>query len=70
MTNQTKNPIFWCLVVVVIGAILGAWGLTKVDCNSSPDCYKGSGFLLWTGGLLLLAGLIGWGIFGMGNKKQ
>jgi len=70
MSNQTKNPIFWGLIAVVVGIALAIWGWNKGDCNSSPLCYVGSGFLKWTGGLLLAGGIIIWGIFGMGNKKQ
>lgn len=70
MTNQSKNPIFWCFIAVVLGVALGIWGWVKGDCNSSVDCYVGSGFLKWTGGILIAAGLIGWQVFGNRKRRQ
>ncbi len=69
MTNQTKNPIFWGLVAVVLGIALGIWGINKGDCNSSPDCYVGSGFLKWAGGILIVAGLLLWALLSNGRRR-
>jgi hypothetical protein len=68
MSNEKKNPVFWCLVAVVLGIILGVWGINKGECNSSPDCYLGGGFLAWTGAILIVAGLIGWAL--LSNRKR
>lgn len=69
MTNQSKNPIFWGLVVFVAGMGLGAWGLIKEECIGS-NCWIGSGFLKWAGGILIITGLVGLAIFGGGKTKQ
>lgn len=68
MTNQTKNPAFWCLVSFVVGMGLGAWGLIKSDCISGPGCWVGSGFLKITGIVLIALGAAGWAI--MSNKPR
>jgi hypothetical protein len=59
MTNQTKNPIFWAFVAFVVGIGLGIWGMIKEDCIGGPGCWVGSGFLKWTGGLLIVGSVIG-----------
>lgn len=69
MSNQLKNPNFISLIAVLVGIALGAWGWTKSECNSSPDCFHGSGALMWSGGILLGLGLLGWFIFGNGKKR-
>lgn len=61
--RQLNNPIFWCLVAVLAGLGLGIWGMIKEDCIG-PNCWIGSGFLKWTGGILLTGGFGGWLIFG------
>lgn len=66
MSNQNselKNPIFWCLISLLLGVGLGVWGMIKGDCIG-PNCWVGSGFLKWAGGILAAAGLIGWQILG------
>lgn len=67
MTNQTKNPIFWSVLILVLGMGVGIWGLIKADCIGT-NCWVGSGFLKWTGGILIVAGAIG--IFGFGNNRR
>lgn len=59
MTNQFKNPVFWGLVSFLSGFGFGAWGLVKRDCIG-PECWVGSGFLLWTGGSLIVIALVIW----------
>lgn len=66
MTNQSKNPVFWSLMVLLLGIGLGVWGMIKADC-SGPNCWVGSGFLEWTGGILIVAGIAGF--FTLGNRK-
>lgn len=61
MTNQVKNPIFWCLVAVLVGILLLIWGGYRHEATGN---YKGSGAMLWAGGILLSGGLLGWQIFG------
>jgi hypothetical protein len=70
MTNQKKTniPLIICIAAFALGMAIGAWGLIKVDCNGSPDCYVGSGFLLWTGGLMIAGGLIG--MVAIGGKTK
>lgn len=69
MSNQSKNPVFWCLVAVVLGAGLLIWGAIKGDCIGGPGCWAGSGFLKWTGGIIGAAGLGGFFLFGSGRKR-
>jgi hypothetical protein len=66
MTNQTKNPIFWCTIAVVLGIIIGIIGWNR---NEAIGNYKGAGFLIWTGCILIAGGIGGWFIFGSGNRK-
>jgi len=71
MTNansESKNPIFWCLVAVVIGAGLAIWGAIKGDCGGGPGCWVGSGFLKIAGWILIGSGIGGW--FALGNRKS
>lgn len=67
MTNQFKNPVFWCLISVLVGIGLGVLGLIRNDAIGN---YKGAGFLEWSGGILLLAGLIGWQVLGGSSKRK
>lgn len=66
MGNQLKNPLFWCVIAFVAGMGIGAWGLIKEDCIG-PNCWVGSGFLKWAGGILIGLGLVGF--FTLGNRK-
>lgn len=69
MSNQnseTRNPLLWALIAVIIGAALWIWGAVRVDC-SGPNCWHGSGFLIAAGVTLVLGG-IGYG-FIAGNRK-
>jgi len=68
MTNQSRNPIFWGLVIILLGIGLGVWGMIKGDCIG-PNCWVGSGFLKWAGGILCIVALAIWGIFG-GRKTK
>jgi hypothetical protein len=70
MTNQTKNPIFWGLIAIVLGMALGIWGMIKADCGGGPGCWVGSGFLKWTGGILLAGGLGLWLILGNTRRNR
>jgi hypothetical protein len=55
MTNQLKNPFFWYVILFAGGMVIGALGWIKEDCIG-PNCWKGSGFIKWTG---IIAGVIG-----------
>lgn len=67
---MSKNTLLAISVIAfVAGMGIGAWGLIKEECNGSPDCYVGSGFLLWTGGLLIIGGLYGMWKLGGRTKK-
>jgi hypothetical protein len=66
MANESKNPIFWCFIIILLGIGLGVWGWIRVDCIG-PNCWHGSGFLMWSGGILIGLGLLGW--FTLGNRK-
>jgi hypothetical protein len=68
MANEKKNPIFWGLIAVVVGIGLGIWGMIKADCIGGPGCWVGSGFLKWSGGILIAGGLGIWAI--MSNPKR
>lgn len=66
MTNknsETRNPIFWGLIAVVLGTALWIWGAIRVDC-SGPNCWHGSGFLIVSGITLVLGGIASWFLFG------
>jgi hypothetical protein len=70
MSNQTKNPVFWCFIAFVLGIGLGIWGLIKADCGDGPGCWKGSGFLMWAAGILIAGGLIGWAILSNTRRNR
>lgn len=61
--SETRNPIFWGLIAVVIGAALWIWGAIRVDC-SGPNCWHVSGFLIVSGITLVLGGIGSWFLFG------
>jgi hypothetical protein len=67
MSNQLKNPTFWCFISFVLGLALGVWGLIKEECIGE-NCWVGSGFLLWAGSILIIAGLLVWAI--LSNRKR
>lgn len=67
MANETKNPVFWCVIAFFVGMGLGAWGWIKEDCIG-PNCWVGSGAIKWTGIGLIVLSLIGF--FTVGNKKS
>lgn len=67
--SESRNPIFWCLVAIVIGAAFVIWGAVKGDCGSGPGCWHGSGFLKIAGWVLVGAGFGGWFVFGNGKKS-
>lgn len=69
LKTESKNPIFWGLVAVLLGAGLLIWGAIKGDCIGA-NCWVGSGFLKWAGGILIAAGLGGWAFFGGGNTRR
>jgi hypothetical protein len=69
LKSESKNPIFICLIILLLGIGLGVWGINKGDCIGT-NCWVGSGFLKWAGGLLCIVGLAGWAIFGSGKPKQ
>ncbi len=69
MANQNselRNPLFWAFIVFLLGIGLGVWGMIKTDCIG-PNCWVGSGFLKWAGGILAAAGIVGF--FTLGNRK-
>lgn len=71
MTNsnsESRNPIFWCLVAIVIGAVLAAWGWDKNESTIAERTHGAVGMIV-TGCLLLAGGIGGWFIFG-NNKKS
>ena len=65
--SEARNPIFWCLVAVVIGGILAAWGWDKNESTIEARTH-GAVAMIIVGIALLLGGLVGWQLFG--NKKS
>lgn len=66
---MSKNNLLLISVsAFVAGIALGIWGMIKEECNGSPNCYVGSGFLLWTGGILIAGGLLG--MWRLGGKTK
>lgn len=61
MKKNTLLAIAFIAFVAGIG--LGIWGMIKEDC-SGPNCWVGSGFLMWTGGIMIVGGLIGMAAIG------
>lgn len=61
MANKKKTniPTLLCVLAFAAGMAIGAWGLIKEDCIGGPGCWVGSGFLKWTGGIMIIGGLIG-----------
>lgn len=60
-----KNTLLAIAVIAfVVGIGLGIWGMIKVDCIGGPGCWVGSGFLMWTGGSLIVIGLVGMAAIG------
>jgi hypothetical protein len=62
--KNTNIPLIICIAAFVIGMGLGAWGMIREDCNGGPNCWVGSGFLEWTGGIMTVGGLLGMALIG------
>lgn len=71
MANEKKTnvPLLICIIAFALGMAIGAWGLIKVDCNSGPNCWVGSGFLKWTGGIMIVGGIIGMWQYGGKTRR-
>jgi hypothetical protein len=66
--KKTNIPLLICVAAFALGMGIGAWGLIKTDCIG-PNCWVGSGFLKWTGGLMIVGGLAGMAAIG-GRAKR
>lgn len=66
--KQKKILLAISAAAFVAGMGIGAWGLIKVDCNGGPGCWVGSGFLMWTGGIMIVGGLLG--MWRLGGKTK
>lgn len=66
MANEKKNSVTLFVLAFIIGIGLGVWGMIKADCIGT-NCWVGSGFLKWAGGILIAVGLIGF--FTAGSSK-
>lgn len=64
--SETRNPIFWCLVAVAIGAVLAVIGWDKNE-STIPERTHGAVTMIVIGCTLLVGGLLGWQLFG--NRK-
>jgi LPXTG-motif cell wall-anchored protein len=64
--NESKNPIFYGLIAVVLGIVLIIWGWDKYESTSAIRA-QGSTAMMVAGGLSLLAGLTIWFTY---NKKK
>jgi hypothetical protein len=64
--SEIKNPIFICLIAVVLGAATAVIGWIKYD-STKASATHGSITMMIIGGAFLVAGLAGWQIFG--NRK-
>lgn len=69
MSNEKKTnlPLLICIICFVAGMGIGAWGMIKADCIGT-DCWIGSGFLKWTGGIMIAGGLLG--MYLVGGKTK
>jgi len=65
--KKTNTPLIICISAFVLGMAIGAWGLIKEECIG-PNCWVGSGFLMWTGGVMIVGGLLG--MFLVGGKTK
>lgn len=65
MTNQTKNPIFWCFVLVLVGFTLLIWGVNRNDAIGN---YKGAGAIITAAIIFIVGGIGGWFLFGDRKK--
>lgn len=66
--KKTNITLLICIICLVAGMGVGAWGLIKEDCIG-PNCWVGSGFLKWAGGIMIAVGLIGMATLG-GRAKR
>jgi hypothetical protein len=61
--KKTNTPLIICIICFALGMAIGAWGLIREDCIG-PNCWVGSGFLKWTGGIMIIGGLAGMALIG------
>jgi hypothetical protein len=66
--KKTNTPLIICIIAFALGMIIGAWGWIKEDCIG-PNCWVGSGFLKWTGGIMIIGGLLGMALIGGKTKR-
>lgn len=67
LKTELKNPIAWCIVAVVVGCVLAAWGHDK-DESTIASRVPGGAFMMWTGLAMAAAGLGGFFLFG--NRRR
>lgn len=70
MANEKKTnvPLLICIICFAAGMAVGAWGLIREDCIG-PNCWVGSGFLKWAGGIMIVGGLAVMAVIG-GRAKR
>jgi len=66
--KKTNGALLLFIISFVLGMGIGAWGLIKEECIG-PNCWVGSGFLMWTGGIMIVGGLIGMAAIGGKTKR-
>lgn len=67
--KKTNIPLLISIIAFALGMVVGALGMIKADCIG-PNCWVGSGFLKWTGGLMIVGGLIGMAAIGGKTKRS
>ena len=67
--SELKNPIFLCLVSVLLGIGLLVWGHLK-DESTIASRVPGGVAMMIAGGIFIVSGLIGWFVIGNGNNKK
>lgn len=69
MANEKKTniPLLICVIAFFLGMIIAGWGWDK-DTSTIASRVPGGAAMIWIGGIMIVAGLIG--MFTMGNRKS
>jgi TRAP-type C4-dicarboxylate transport system permease small subunit len=70
MTTQKKTnvPLLICIISFALGMIIGAWGWDKHESTIAARTV-GSVFMMWTGGIMIVGGLLGMLLIGGKTKR-
>jgi TRAP-type C4-dicarboxylate transport system permease small subunit len=69
-TQKKTNPVLLaCVIAFFLGMIIGGWGWDKNE-STIPERTKGGVAMMWTGGIMIVSGLLGMFLLGGKTKRD